>query len=187
MIERNARKMDEQCASRRSRWRRIDVDREPFRNRGKPRIKALLPRNVNCSWFRAYTREPIGLHTAFEKGEKRVEAAVGAIGNKVAGPIRRWCKVSSRGLCGVDLAGGDGEWSTIGGDEFRGAVENGLPRRSGRHATAGIGADSNKQLHADMKELGEFLCLLLRDGSFSGEDLRYAALRANYGPKVFGG
>jgi len=47
--------------------------------------------------------------------------------------------------------------------------------------------DSNKQIHADMEELSDSLCLLLRHGSFSSKDLRHPALGANYGPKIFWG
>ena len=47
--------------------------------------------------------------------------------------------------------------------------------------------DSNKQIHADMEELSDFLCLLLRHGPFSAKDLRHPALGADYGPKIFGG
>jgi hypothetical protein len=46
---------------------------------------------------------------------------------------------------------------------------------------------SNKQLHADMEELSDSLCLLLRHGPFSAKDLRHPALGADYGPKIFGG
>src|ERR1039457_3149134 len=46
---------------------------------------------------------------------------------------------------------------------------------------------SNKQIRADMEELREFLCLVLRHSALSGKDLRHPALGADYGPKIVGG
>lgn len=47
--------------------------------------------------------------------------------------------------------------------------------------------ESNKQIHADMEILGEFLCLLLRHSALSGKDLRHAALGADHWPEIFRG
>jgi hypothetical protein len=46
---------------------------------------------------------------------------------------------------------------------------------------------SDEQIHTDVEELRELLCLFLADWPLSGNDLRYPALGTDHGPKILRG